>query len=581
LSQISITGSGVPNTYTQNFNTAAASLPSGWLFYETGSNANTAFTSGTGSSNIGNTYFLGTASEWCFGGLQSGTLNPTVGAYFTNNTGKTITDIYITYKGETWRVGTANRSDRLDFQYSTNATSLNTGTWTDVNNLDYTNPGQLTGSGSQQHTSTISNSIAGLNIQNGTDFYIRWQDFDAFGSDDAMGVDNFELYVKTDCDVVSLISATNLSLTNECTEGNWTYYGDMTSRYFGIKKNGNTFSSTISLTLGSTIPKTSSNGTNQEHAMFLMGRYWNVAVNSGSIATPVDVRFFYDPTELAAAKSARDASYVALPGGTLAVTNGNTAEWFKNTNGIPFDAGYISGIVGNKFPSIHMKFPSSTTGTLNGVTYVELTGIPSFSGGTGAYSYGPSISSIVNSLPVTWGSIFVKNIDNGFELNWQTYSEVMCKYFTVEYSYDGVKFHTLNDKIIGAGTSNIINEYSYKHTDKSDKIYYRIKQVDVENNSEYSRIVIGNKNEAKDYQFSITPTLIDGKILSVNSTTKITADIEVTIYDLLGRKLFSSNESIVSSYMNKDYDLSNLSNGRYIVKLSWGSQQMVTKIEKL
>ncbi|MDK2771667.1 MAG: choice-of-anchor D domain-containing protein [Flavobacterium sp.] len=192
--QVSLTGLGVPNTYTQNFNTSTATVPAGWFFYETGSNANTAFSTGTGTGIGGDTYFLGNANEWAFGGLLSGSLNPTVGAAFTNNTGTTITEFVISYLGETWRVGTASRSDRLDFQYSDNATSLSTGTWVDYDALDYANPGQATGSGSLQHSSNISSTITGLNIAPGATFWIRWNDFNASGSDDAMAADNFSIY---------------------------------------------------------------------------------------------------------------------------------------------------------------------------------------------------------------------------------------------------------------------------------------------------------------------------------------------------------------------------------------------------
>src|SRR6185312_7359910 len=142
--------------YTQNFDTTTAAVPAGWLFSEAGTNANTAFSSGTGSSNAGDTYFLGAAGEWAFGGLQSGSLIPTVGVAFTNNSGGTITSLTVSYSGETWRVGAASRSDRLDFQYSLDATSLTTGTWTDFDALDYANPGQATGSGSLQHSAAIS-----------------------------------------------------------------------------------------------------------------------------------------------------------------------------------------------------------------------------------------------------------------------------------------------------------------------------------------------------------------------------------------------------------------------------------------
>jgi hypothetical protein len=108
-------------------------------FLETGTNANTTYAAGTGSNNAGNTYSFGAVSntERAFGGLQNGTLIPTIGAAFSNNTGATITSLEIAYTGEQWRLGTLARSDRIDFQYSTDATSLITGTHTDVDALDF------------------------------------------------------------------------------------------------------------------------------------------------------------------------------------------------------------------------------------------------------------------------------------------------------------------------------------------------------------------------------------------------------------------------------------------------------------
>ena len=62
---------------------------------ETGSNANTTYASGTGSSTTGNTYSFGASgsTDRAFGGLQSGSLIPTIGACFVNNTGSTITSL--------------------------------------------------------------------------------------------------------------------------------------------------------------------------------------------------------------------------------------------------------------------------------------------------------------------------------------------------------------------------------------------------------------------------------------------------------------------------------------------------------
>lgn len=143
--QVSLTTIGV--AYTQDFNTLASSgpnssVPTGWAFNESGSNANTTYTAGTGSNNTGDTYSFGATSDTdrAFGGLQSSSLIPMFGASFTNNTGSPIASILIAYVGEQWRLGTRSRFDRLDFQYSLDATSLTTGTWTDVDDLDFQTP---------------------------------------------------------------------------------------------------------------------------------------------------------------------------------------------------------------------------------------------------------------------------------------------------------------------------------------------------------------------------------------------------------------------------------------------------------
>jgi hypothetical protein len=201
--QISIPALATP--VTQDFNTLALSgtsstLPAGWALSETGTGANATYTAGTGSGTAGDTYSFGSAasSERAFGTLQSGSVIPTIGAAFTNNTGSTITSLTISYTGEQWRLGTLARVDRLDFQYSVDATSLTTGTWTDRDPLDFTAPitgptiGLLDGNAAANRTG-LTNSIGGLSILNGATFWIRWADFNATGADDGLGVDDFSL----------------------------------------------------------------------------------------------------------------------------------------------------------------------------------------------------------------------------------------------------------------------------------------------------------------------------------------------------------------------------------------------------
>lgn len=198
----------ITSPYSQDFASLASSgtssvLPTGWLFSEAGTNANLVYTAGTGSGTAGDTYSFGSAAstERAFGGLQSGSLIPTIGAAFTNNTGATITSLTITYTGEQWRLGSAGRQDRIDFQYSTNATSLTTGTWTDENLLDFSSPftttaGVLDGNAAANRTTNITSTIT-VNITSGSTFYIRWTDFNASGADDGLSVDDFQLQFTT------------------------------------------------------------------------------------------------------------------------------------------------------------------------------------------------------------------------------------------------------------------------------------------------------------------------------------------------------------------------------------------------
>ncbi|MBJ6143936.1 T9SS type A sorting domain-containing protein [Hymenobacter sp. BT559] len=191
-------------SYAQDFSELAATgtantkatLPLGWDFVESGTNADQTYATSTGSSTAGNTYSFGASGSTnrAFGSLQSGSVVPTIGGGFVNNTGATLTSITVTYTGQTWRIGTINRTDRLDFQYSTDATSIGTGTWTGVAALSYTNTAAAaTGVANPTQTASITSTITGLNLAAGDTFWVRWNDFNASGADDGMAIDDFSL----------------------------------------------------------------------------------------------------------------------------------------------------------------------------------------------------------------------------------------------------------------------------------------------------------------------------------------------------------------------------------------------------
>lgn len=197
------------SAYTQNFDTlgnAGASLPDpmlpiGWTLTESGDGArdNEKYSADAGRSNTGDTYSYGEAgsTERALGSLRSGTLISMFGAEFINKTGTSITRLDIAFTGELWRLGTASRTDKLAFQYSTDANSLTAGTYHDISALNFVTPnttdvGAHNGNDAD-NAKAISGIITGLDIAANSTFWIRWSDVDASGADDGLAIDNFSL----------------------------------------------------------------------------------------------------------------------------------------------------------------------------------------------------------------------------------------------------------------------------------------------------------------------------------------------------------------------------------------------------
>jgi hypothetical protein len=370
------------------------------------------------------------------------------------------------------------------------------------------------------------------------------------------------------------LASSNAAPAEQCTDGaGWTYYatsGAPTQLLFAIKKNGNTFTATPNITVGSTIVKTSSNGANQQHGMWLMGRYWDATLASGSISisNPVSVRFYYNPADATAAMTARDNAFTALPGGTLAVKNSASGEWFKTPNGTTLNAGYISSIVGNKFPAGVLK-PTTVTGTENGVNYVEYQGLTGFSGGTLGFSFGPNNGGGANSLPVTWAYFTAQKTDGGNQLDWGTASEKNTSHFEIEYSVDGSQFIAMNNKINAAGNSAHLLEYRCIHKLSPPLIYYRIKQIDLDGLYDYSKtIILKNKDVTSKNFIKVLPSYVQGQEPLIIQGYE--SNMPFVFYEIIngqGQRILSDKIPTIDGYFHHSLSLEMYPTGLYYLRV--------------
>lgn len=210
---------GAWTSYTQNFDALASTgtghdittIPAldGWSIYEIGGNDR--YAAGNGSAANANTYSYGAAgsSERALGSVASGSLQSIFGVKFDIVAGPDpsqteISSLIISYAGEQWRQGRKSPdlldNERLDFQYSTDATALSNGTWTDFDSLDLTpiDP-YLSGVGSGVATDgnvkrkLMSATISGLSINPGDTLWLRWVDSNSSGNDFGLAIDDFSI----------------------------------------------------------------------------------------------------------------------------------------------------------------------------------------------------------------------------------------------------------------------------------------------------------------------------------------------------------------------------------------------------
>jgi autotransporter-associated beta strand protein len=217
------TAVSVSGSYGQNFdsmpNSASAALPNGWSFFRSGTSAvqpnyslsgSNATVVGAAAGSVGSVPSTGAAYQWVTGSAASGTDKAigfmSSGSYpgttstapgqslailfgFTNTTGGLITNLDLTWDYE--KYVSKNRAMEWQFFSSTDGVSWSANT---LGNQAY-----VADSGTALvNPPTVASktlSLAGVNVANGTNFYLRWS-YVATGSwsnAQGLGFDNFTM----------------------------------------------------------------------------------------------------------------------------------------------------------------------------------------------------------------------------------------------------------------------------------------------------------------------------------------------------------------------------------------------------
>jgi hypothetical protein len=171
---------------------------------------------------------------------------------------------------------------------------------------------------------------------------------------------------------------------------------------------------------------------------------------------------------------------------------------------------------------------------------------------------------IIAPLPIELVNFDIFKIDNtNSKLTWTTMNELHNHYFEIFKSYNDKTWESIG-KVLGAGTSNSINNYEFIDENFKNSSYYKLRQVDLDGHETFSNILFLENNNLS--IFNIYPNPSNGSIQIVASE-----EMEFVITDLTGKVVAEDKTQ------NTPYSIE-LSKGIYFIKLANDLNTFVQKI---
>lgn len=176
------------------------------------------------------------------------------------------------------------------------------------------------------------------------------------------------------------------------------------------------------------------------------------------------------------------------------------------------------------------------------------------------FSSSPNTTSLCAPLPVDILNFYCKVLNKQVELKWETGMEHNNNYFVIEKSMDGITFSEIG-KRPGAINSNSIKTYSFIDYNVSKKAFYRLKQVDINGNSKYSKVLVAKNESSPPFniiyrQGENTAEIFIDPIISGENC--------LTIFDISGNKQFTYSLQNNYNWIN----IEKLKHGIYILQIN-------------
>jgi len=174
-----------------------------------------------------------------------------------------------------------------------------------------------------------------------------------------------------------------------------------------------------------------------------------------------------------------------------------------------------------------------------------------------------------SALPVTLANLSAdKQADKTVLVKWSTASEINNSHFILEHSSDGNNFSQLS-VIKGAGNSSVVKNYAFVHQNPVNGTnYYRLTQVDFNNNNNQSYVVTVDMTQQQLGNVTLFPVPANNSLNIDFGNSNFAGDVSVKIYDMVGREITNKIFTVNGKNQISTLDISDLMKGYYFVSIS-------------
>lgn len=187
--------------------------------------------------------------------------------------------------------------------------------------------------------------------------------------------------------------------------------------------------------------------------------------------------------------------------------------------------------------------------------------------------------SLGGTLPINILSFSGQRTANAVKLKWSTSAEQNNRGFEIQRSANGINYAVIGfvNSIAAGGTSSQKLDYEFNDLNvPAGKLYYRLKQIDLDNNSRLSQVVVIKAVTISQLTvYNIYPNPATAEInLMIESPAK--KSVQLKLIDANGSIVLEKSLQVLAGFSTVPINIRQLAAGVYIIKAETGSSDPVS-----